>query len=232
MLTLVGKEVARVHAVQAMEQGIECNLEMKNINFWLFGLVGVIPSSQSSEAFKDFIEYGALQIWDDGDKVSQDKQSIDQDHNTTISLEYFDQIPHNIVWTDFVKPLGLFPDQESHENKWRESTITGTKRFWQLVKQVLRMCLPETKKDLHWPQRAFGHAVIEETLNKPCFFGGVEVIMNKTFDIFHHWQLIAFQKIEEISWIQMHVWIFHFPKQKDNIYKENLSVKHDRVYIE
>jgi hypothetical protein len=30
----------------------------------------------------------------------------------------------------------------------------------------------------------------------------------------------------------MHVWIFHFPKQKDNIYKENLSVKHDRVYIE
>jgi hypothetical protein len=97
MLTQVGKEIARVHAVQAMEQGIECNLEMKNVNFWLFGLVGVIPGSQSSEAFKDFIEYGALQIRDDGDKGSQDKQSIDQDHNATIGLEHFDQIPHYIV---------------------------------------------------------------------------------------------------------------------------------------
>jgi hypothetical protein len=37
--------------------------------------------------------------------------------------------------------------------------------------------------------------------------------------------LIAFQKIEEISWIQMHVWIFHFPKEKNYIYKRELVSK-------
>jgi hypothetical protein len=56
----------------------------------------------------------------------------------------------------------MIPEQKSHENKWRESTITETTRFWQLVKQVLKIYLPETKKDLRRPQRAFLHIVIEE----------------------------------------------------------------------
>ena len=211
VLAEVGEEIARIHAVQAVEEGVQGDLQVQDVHFRLFGLVRVVPCRQPAETFKDLVQNRRFQVGDDGDERRQHQQGVDQYDHTAVRFQYLDEIPHHIMAADLVQPLRLPPDQEAHEDQRGELAGVGAEGFWQLVKQVLGVSLPEAQQDLHGPQRSFGHAVIVEAVNQPCLFGGVEVFMDQTFNIFHNWQLVALQEAEEICRIQIHVWILHFP---------------------